>query len=152
MSKTNEVNAQLRKDLMDAIKKCSDGSTWYVGQIWKRAVRMPAPRYYVTAKQAYQVLLPIVEGDFSGLEKMSPRRQRLYRSLYDKVLEMAGKPQYQGKSLWFLIPFAVGSPAPEFFVSEKWARLIYMEEMRGWRYKPVFKKKKLRVESLELRD
>ena len=66
--------------------------------------------------------------------------------------DLYDKPQYQGKSLWFLIPFAVGSPAPEFFVSEKWARLIYMEEMRGWRYKPVFKKKKLRVESLELRD
>lgn len=145
MSKTNDVNAQLRKDLMDAIKKCSDGSAWFVSQIWKKAVRMPAPRYYVTAKQAYQVLLPVVEGDFSNLEKMSPRRQRLYRSLYGKVMEMAGRPQYQGKSLWFLIPFAVGSPAPEFFVSEKWARLIYMEEMRGYRYKPRFRKKEEEV-------
>lgn len=106
---------------------------------------MPAPRYYVTAKQAYQVLLPMVEGNLTNYRKMSPRRQRLYKSLYDKVMEMADKPQYQGKSLWFMIPFAVGSPAPEFFVSEKWARLIYMEEMRGYRYKPVFKKK-LRVE------
>ena len=119
MSKTNEVNAQLRHDLMEAIKACSDGSAWFVHQIWKKAVRMP--------------------------EKMSPRRQRLYRSLYDRVMEMAGKPQYQGKSLWFLIPFAVGSPAPEFFVSEKWARLIYMEEMRGYRYKPVFKKRRTAV-------
>ena len=146
MSKTNEINAQLRKDLMDAIKACSDGSAWFVNQIWKKAVRMPAPRYYVTAKQAYQVLLPMVEGNLTNYRKMSPRRQRLYKSLYDKVMEMADKPQYQGKSLWFMIPFAVGSPAPEFFVSEKWARLIYMEEMRGYRYKPVFKKK-LRVES-----
>lgn len=146
MSKTNEINAQLRRDLMDAIRSCSDGSAWFVSQIWKKAVKMPAPRYYVTAKQAYQVLLPMVEGNLTNYRKMSPRRQRLYKSLYDKVMEMADKPQYQGKSLWFMIPFAVGSPAPEFFVSEKWARLIYMEEMRGYRYKPVFKKK-LRVES-----
>jgi len=141
MSKTNEVNAQLRKDLMEAIRECSDGSAWYVHQIWKKAVRRPAPRYYVTAKQAYQVLLPMVEGDYTGLEKMSPRRQRMYRSLYNVVMELASKPQYYGKSLWFLIPFAVTTPAPEFFISEKWARLIYMEEMRGYRYKPVFRKK-----------
>lgn len=146
MSKTNEVNAQLRRDLMNAIRKCSDGSAWFVSQIWRKAVRMPAPRYYVTPKQAYQVLLPMVSGDYTGFQKMSHRRQRLYKSLYDLVMDMADKPQYQGKSLWFLIPFAVTSPAPEFFVSEKWARLIYMEEQRGYRYKPVFKKKHERRE------
>lgn len=147
MSKANEINAQLRSDLMEAIRNCSDGSAWFVNQIWKKAVRMPAPRYYVTPKQAYQVLLPMVEGDFTSYEKMTPRRKRLYKSLYDRVMAMAGKPQYQGKSLWFLIPFVVASPAPEFFVSEKWARLIYMEEMRGYRYKPRFRKKAKAVDS-----
>lgn len=86
-------------------------------EAYEKAVKQPAMRYYVTPKQAAQVISPMVRGDFSKVNKMKPNRQRLYYSLFERVVELSEKREFIGKSLAYIIEFAVVSPAPEFFVS-----------------------------------
>ena len=41
----------------------------------------------------------------------------MYYSLFDKVIELSEKRAFIGKSLTYIVRFAVSQPAPEFFVS-----------------------------------
>jgi hypothetical protein len=88
-------------------------------EAYKKAVKQPAPRYYVSPKQALQVISPMVKGDFERVDMMMPNRKRLYYSLFEKVVELSEKRAFIGKSLLYICQFAVASPAPEFFVSPR---------------------------------
>lgn len=124
MSKVDyDVTRQMYEDLMSAYCSVSD-KVWYQQSAYERAVKCPAPRYYVSAKQAYQVLSKMTRGDMSEVNKMRDARRRMYLSLFEKVLELSDKRQFFGKSLWYIIPFAVNSPAPEFFMSWETIRRI----------------------------
>lgn len=114
----------MQDDLIAAYCKAS-GSSWSQPDAYKKAVKMPAPRYYVTPKQAYQVIAPMMKGDFERVNLMLPNRRRMYYSLYRKCLELAERREF--KSLWSMMPTAVSSPAPEFFLS--WTSLM---RIRRW--------------------
>lgn len=117
MSKTNaEIELQRQNDLLEAYKaaiKTSCSST----EACEKAVKMPAPRYYVTPKQAYQVVMHMMKGDFELVDMMQSNRRRMYYSLFDKVVELSEKRAFVNKSLWYIMPFAVTCSAPEFFTS-----------------------------------
>lgn len=107
---------QMRLDMMKAYREVFN-DCWSQREAWERTIHHPAPRVYVSQKQAYEVLRPMFfQGDMSALEKMKPSRKRMYRYLYDLVVELAQKPQYVGKSLHFIVGQAITMPAPEFFV------------------------------------
>lgn len=90
---------------------------WTQKEAHERMVKQPAPRYYVTAKRAYQVILPMMRGDFERVNLMPPSRRRMYYCLFDEVVKMMEKPAYYNKSLKYIMQFAVTRPAPEFFLS-----------------------------------
>ena len=140
MSKSNEIYEMRRADIMKAYARIAP-ECWTQKAAWKRIAESEAPRFYVTPKQAYQVIMPMIRGDFSAVEAMSPQRQRMYRALYDIVMELASRPTNRKMSLWALMPWAVTSPAPEFYVSPYWVRQIWSEERTGKRYRPNFKKR-----------
>lgn len=110
------LSKQFQEDIINAYNRVAYVS-WSQVEAYKKAVKQPAQRYYVTAKQAAQVISPMVRGDFSKVNAMKPNRRRLYYSLFERVVEMSERRQFCGKSLAYIMEFAVLSPAPEFFVT-----------------------------------
>lgn len=134
MSKTNDINRQKRDDLM-AVYRQVYPKCWRQRDAYRRTVKHPAPRFYVTPKQAYQKILSMLDGDYSEIRKMGPLRQKMYRDLFELVLVAAEKREFIGKSLWFIIPWVVTQPAPEFYLAEETFKKIFHEE-KGWRRRP----------------
>lgn len=114
------------EDLMEAYKKVAP-HCWTQQQAYERMVKQPAPRYYVTAKQAYQIIARMVKGDFERVNMMLPLRRRMYYTLFDEFVSLCEKPMFYNKSVWFIIQHAVERPAPEFFISPERAK-----HLRSW--------------------
>lgn len=110
------VRRQLYFDLIEAYKAVAPHS-WTQQEAYERMVKQPAPRYYVTAKQAYQVIAPMLKGDFERVNMMLPKRRKMYYSLFDEFVSLSEKPMFYNKSAWFIMQHAVARPAPEFFLS-----------------------------------
>ena len=90
-------------------------------------VKEPAPRYYVSAKQACQIISPMLRGDFETINLMMPIKRRMYYSLYNEVIRLSEKRDFIGKGLIYIMREAVTRPAPEFFISPSRAKII-----RNW--------------------
>ena len=120
----------MRVALMDTYRKVAP-DCWSQQEAWEKTVRHPAPRYYITPKQAYQRLLPMLSGDFSEVDSLKPDRRRMYYSLYNQVVEAAQRRDFHGKSLWHIIPWVVSQPAPEFFIGTESIEKTFRFVKRG---------------------
>ncbi len=87
-------------------------------------VLQPAPRYYVSAKQALQIISPMMKGDFEKFNMMMPLKREMYRNLFDEVVKLSEKREFVGKSLIGIIRFAILQPAPRFYIGPTRARII----------------------------
>lgn len=124
MSKTDySITRQMQIDLIQAYKNVHHTS-WSQREAYEKTVKQPAPRYYVSPKQAYQIIAPMMRGDFEKVNLMMPTRRKMYYSLFRVVVKLSEKREFCNKSLWYIMPFAVTSPAPEFFICEERARHI----------------------------
>lgn len=108
---------------MDAYKRVAP-KCWTQDEAYCKMVKEPAPRFYVTAKQAYQVIARMVKGNFEMVNMMKPIRRRMYYTLYDEFVALCEKPSFYNKSVWYIIQHAVERPAPEFYISSERARHI----------------------------
>ena len=112
-----ELTCKMREDLMKAYRevcaKCHSQHEAYV-----KTVRHPAARFYITPKQAYNILRMMVRGGFSVIENMPPTNKRMYMDLFGILQKQSQKKEFIGKSLWFCCQFLVTQPAPEFYMSE----------------------------------
>lgn len=89
----------MRSDMMKVYKEVYS-SCWTQREAWEKTIHHPAPRFYISGKQAYEILRPMFfYNDFSALETMKPTRRRLYQALYQVVKEMINKREFLGKSL-----------------------------------------------------
>ena len=116
MKNDYDISRQQQDDLIKAYNSVAP-HCWSQREAYRKAVLQPAPRYYVSAKQAAQVISPMVRGNFNRVNMMMPNRRRMYYSLFQKVIELSEKRCFIGKSLAYIMQFAVASPAPEFFCS-----------------------------------
>ena len=91
------LRRQMYEDLMEAYKKVAP-HCWTQQQAYERMVKQPAPRYYVTAKQAYQIIARMVKGDFERVNMMLPLRRRMYYTLFDEFVSLCEKPMCWLKS------------------------------------------------------
>ena len=126
-----DISKQFQDDLIKAYNAVAP-KCWTQEEAYEKAVKQPAPRYYVSAKQAAQVIARMVKGDFERVDMMLPNRKRMYYSLFQKVIEMSEKRDFVGKSLTYIVNFAVSSPAPEFFVSVYSIRQVRQFLKRGY--------------------
>jgi len=116
MGKENfDISRQMQRDLIAAYKQVC-GSCWTQRQAYERMVQQPAPRFYVTAKQASQVIARMVRGDFTFVDRMQPMRRQMYYDLFDVVMQLFEKREFIGKSLSYVMNFAVVQPAPRFYI------------------------------------
>lgn len=113
-----------REDLIKAYRKIAP-HCHSQKEAWEKTVKSAAPRYYVSARQAWDRLRRMVVGDFSGVDAMRPLKRKMYYSLFEKYIEMSQKKQYAGKSLWFACQFLVLEPAPEFYTKPQNLKFIF---------------------------
>jgi hypothetical protein len=117
MTKSNyDIIHQMRDDIIATYREVAP-KCWSQHEAWEKIARHPAPRFYISAKQAHDKLRKMAVGDFAEVDKMSPEKRRMYYTLYERMQEMAQKKEMIGKSLNFMCPFLVGQPAPEFYLS-----------------------------------
>lgn len=116
MKKDYDISKQFQDDIVKAYNSVANTS-WTQEDAYKKVMEMPAPRYYVSAKQAAQILSPMVRGDFERVNLMKPNRRRMYYSIFKRVIELSERRAFIGKPLAYIVRYAVVSPAPEFFVS-----------------------------------
>lgn len=96
-------------------------------EAFERTVRHPASRFFIEARRAYQNICPILRGDYSHLEKMTPLRQEMYKALYDVVMRLSQKRQFWGKSPYYIVKFAILEPAPRFYIGVEKMRKVFRE-------------------------
>ena len=131
MTKLNyDISIQFRKDLMAAYDKITPKAMSQM-QAYRMAVKQPAPRYYLSRKQAYQQVMKMYKGDFSDVEKMRPNKKRQYTALFDTTISLWKRRGYRNKSLWHVIQFAILEPAPEFFVGWRDMQKIFQFVQTG---------------------
>lgn len=111
-----DISRQQQDDLIKAYNSVAP-HCWSQREAYEKAVLQPAPRYYITPRQAAQVISPMVKGNFEKVNMMLPNKRRMYYSLFQKVIELSEKRCFIGKSLTYIMQYAVASPAPEFFCS-----------------------------------
>lgn len=113
----------MHKDLIDAYKRVC-GSCWNQSEAYEKMVLEPAPRYYVSIKQAHKVIAPMMRGDFEMVNLMIPMKREMYYSLFEVIMRLSTQAEFRGKSLYFILPFAITQPAPRFYISPTRARII----------------------------
>lgn len=118
MKRDYHISKQFQDDLIKAYNKVAQHS-WTQEEAYRKAVKLPAPRFYVSAKQAAQIIAPMVRGDFTRVDLMRPIKRRMYYAIFDRVVELSEKRAFIGKSLFYIVQYAVLSPAPEFFVTPR---------------------------------
>lgn len=132
-----------REDLMAAYREvCTHCHSQH--EAWVKTIKHQAPRYYVTPKQAHEMLSPLIRGDFSKLDKLKPHIRRMYLSMFDELQVMTQQREYIGKSLWFICQFLVTRPAPEFFITESNLRITFnacKKYGKDYHHKDVYGKK-----------
>ena len=107
----------MQDDLIKAYCKACDGGAWTMQDACNKAVKMPAPRFYISPKQAYLVISPMMKGDFERVDLLNPLKREMYYELFDVVTRLVEKREFIGKSLWYIMPYAVIQPASQFFIS-----------------------------------
>lgn len=117
-------------DLMKAYSKVAH-HCFTQKQAYQRTVMQPAPRFYITSKQAYQVVSKMIKGDFSEVDSMIPTRKRMYYEIFDRTMEAIQKRGYSGKSLHHIMPYIVIQPAPEFYMTYRGFEKIFQFMKHG---------------------
>lgn len=92
------------------------------------AISSPADRFWVSVFQAYRYVLLYKKGQLPTSET----KRKLVEDLYKEYEKLARRPTFAGCSTFFIVQFAVGMPAPEYYMSFRTARRI-IERMRHGR-------------------
>lgn len=125
MTKANyELIEKQREDLLKVYREIAPHCRRQQ-EAYEKVVSSPAPRYYVSPRQAWDKLRLMATGDFSVVDKMKPIKRRMYYSLFNRMTEMSQRNEFIGKSLWFICQFLVGEPAPEFFIKPDSMKFIF---------------------------
>lgn len=128
---TTQCREEMKNDLMKVYRKVVShfecNNTW---QAWELCVKEPAPRFYIDPRRAHQRIAPLFYGDRSKIENLSPLRQEMYMALFETVQRLYQKPSYWGKSLNYVLRFAVLEPAPRFYISTIRMGQIWREKTR----------------------
>lgn len=88
-------------------------------EAFEKVINHPAPRYYVDARRAHQYISPLCCGDRSRINKLSPLKREMYEQLFSTVQRLWQKNIFWGKSLNYVLQFAVLEPAPRFYIKKK---------------------------------
>lgn len=116
-----ELTAKLREDLAAAYRDVYS-HCYSQDEAWRKTINHPAPRFYISPKQAHEILRSMVRGDMSIVDNMRPLKRRMYYDLFATMQKMVQQKEYMGMSLWILCQFLVKQPAPQFYLAVETVR------------------------------
>lgn len=91
----------------------------YMPEVMSAVVRQPCERFYVSEERAAIVVSSMMR-DPSSISGMRGERQRMFGEIYRRVMEL--RAQRPRRSLASMIREVVNSPAPEFYISPRYAQ------------------------------
>jgi len=99
-------------------------------EAFRKVVNHPAPRFYVTVASAHSVISPMRYGDRSRLETMTPLKREMYEDLFNVVVGLSREERFQGKTLHYILRFAIMEPAPKFYINVRRMEQIWHERTK----------------------
>lgn len=102
-----------------------------IEDVFMRAIKAPASRFWVSERRAAAVVGRMNSKGDTALARMLPARREMYREIYRRyLLEREERPK---ESMVGLVSEIVNSPAPEFYLTFKSARVILYRFMAAMR-------------------
>ncbi len=136
MKQNTSFKEEMKSDLMRIYREVSASHECRTQtEAYERTVTHEAPRFYVDARWAHQRISPMMRGDRSQLQEMSPLMREMYEDLFDVVMRLSQKERFWGKKLNYILQFAVLEPAPRFYISTVRMGQIWKEMIRKQRTK-----------------
>lgn len=124
MRRDSQLQYRLYSDFMEAYRKVLP-HCYTQEQCWEKLNHYPAPRFYITPRQCYNVLLGMHHDKEEFLARQQLVKRRLYEDIYDTTLRLSGRWRYQGMSLSQISEFVVVQPAKSFYVERRTMEKIY---------------------------
>lgn len=122
---------QMKDDLMKVFREIASQHVCRCQkEAYNQTVHHTAPRFYIDARRAHCVISSMRRGDYTQLDKLSPLKRQMYQDLFDTVQRLYQKSAYWGKSLYYVLQFAILEPAPRFYIGADMMRMIWNERTR----------------------
>lgn len=126
---------QMKEDLMKVFREvCSSYECKNNREAWRQVVTHEAPRFYIDSRRAHLYISPMLRGDTSKIDKLSPLKREMYQELFKTVMRIWQEDKYYGKSLNYVLQFAILEPAPRFYIDTKRMEQIWKEKRRKKRH------------------
>lgn len=122
------------KQRNEELKRAFQAQLHLIGEIpteelFTRAARMPASRFWVSERRAAEVMSKMLKGD--RLQGMNPKKREMYMEIFLRVREhLRREPCLTVTEATFR---AVNSQAPEFYLTPKSARVIIYRIRGLWK-------------------
>lgn len=118
-----EMQDDLMRNIRYVISMC-DGEI-KMSRVCEEAVRMPARRFYISTLQAYKVICRMRKHGAEALEGMPGYRKEMFYEIWERTERNMVRFRYSSESLFTIVSHVVSEPAPRFYMSAKYARLLY---------------------------
>ena len=114
------------EDIVNAFYKAmSENPDKKIGELFKIACKMPAPRFYVTFDQARR-FVSLLDRELEFPLK-NENKKRLYQELHRRLKRKRGDK----KGCYKLLEDIIASPAPEFYMDEETFKQVFYKTIRS---------------------
>lgn len=126
----NEFKEQQDAEIMDAYRRLfrEYGGKVDVKALYSMVSAAPASRFFVSARQAYRVVLRLCNGE--QITDMRLSNQRMYSEIYRRVCDMIDVSNCTASELRKAVASIVRQPAPEMYVGVRQVSYIISQEKR----------------------
>lgn len=112
----NEYKDERDRDLLAVFRRTIEGCKHIsLYDVVEEVVNSPAPRFYVSAYRARNVICRMYTG--KPLTKITPLRMEMYNEIFHRVRE--ARKLFPHKPLLFIIEEVLDQPAPKFYLTKK---------------------------------
>lgn len=126
------------QDLMRAYKHLmSTTRNIKMSEIYRQVVDMPSQRFWVSEERAAIVVSNMLKG--RSIDQMRPNKREMFHEICARVREL--QKERPDETVYNLVFDVVGSPAPNFYLTPKTAKVIISRIKAEWYEK---KKRKYR--------
>lgn len=126
----SDFTAQRNRELLQTFHRLlRDSRGVALGELFGMTARSPASRFWVSELRAAEVISAMMRGE--QFDNQVPQKRRMYEELYRRVKSYMGA--HAGCRLSDAVFAAVNSPAPEFYLTDKSAKVIIYELRRNRR-------------------
>lgn len=124
-----EHEKERNDDLMRAYHELIEQSTFIcLPKIYKEVVNRPSSRFWVSEERAAIVISQMIKG--YQLQDMRPTKREMFREIYRRAMRL--RKEQPNLSVFDLAFKVVRQPAPKFYMSPGYAKIIIITAKRTW--------------------